>query len=77
MRPRTGRQQLFSDLIESAALQNYISREKALKRQLHVEVMKSCYGKLCSALRPNGLRGGITKVKVLVNGTIVAYTKKR
>jgi uncharacterized membrane-anchored protein YhcB (DUF1043 family) len=70
------RQQFLSDMADSAALANDLSREKALKRQLHVEAMKSCYRKLKSALRPNGLHGGITKVEVLVNGTLVAYTDK-
>jgi hypothetical protein len=58
-------------------LKNDISKEKALKRQLHVEAMKSCYGKLRSALRPNGIRGGIlTMVKVKVQGELIAYTEK-
>jgi hypothetical protein len=71
------RQKFLSKLIEAAALQNdMISREKALKRQLHVEAMKSYYKKLRSALRPNGLCGGITKVEVKVNETLVAYTEK-
>jgi hypothetical protein len=67
---------LTKKMIEAAALQDDISREKALKRQLHVEAMKSCYKKLRSALRPNRLRGGITKVEVKVNETLVAYTEK-
>jgi hypothetical protein len=70
------RQKFLTKMIESAALQDDISREKALKRQLHVEAMKSCYKKLRSALQPNGLRGGITKVEVKVNDTLVAYTEK-
>jgi hypothetical protein len=70
------RQQFLSKLINAAALQEDISREKALKRQLHVEAMKSCYQKLCSTLRPAGLRGGITKVEVKVNGSVIAYTKQ-
>jgi hypothetical protein len=48
------RQKFLTTLIEAAALQEDISREKALTRELHVEAMKSCYKKLRSALRPNG-----------------------
>jgi hypothetical protein len=72
------RQQFLSKLVEAAALQNDISKEKALKQQLHVEVMKSCYGKLRSALRPKGSRGGITmvEVEVKVKGELIAYTEK-
>jgi hypothetical protein len=70
------RQKFLSKLIEAAALEDDISREKALKRQLHVEAMKLCYMKLRLALRPNRLRGGITKVEVKVNETLVAYTEK-
>jgi hypothetical protein len=70
------RQTFLSTLVEAAALQNDISRGKALKRQLHVEAMKACYRKLRSALRPTGLRGGITKVEVKIDGKLVAYTEK-
>jgi hypothetical protein len=70
------RQKFLSKLIEAAALQDDISREKVLKRQLHVEAIILCYKKLRSALRPNGLCGGITKVEVKVNKALVAYTKK-
>jgi hypothetical protein len=37
------RQKILSKLVEAAALKNDISKEKALKQQLHVEAMKSCY----------------------------------
>jgi hypothetical protein len=70
------RQKFLTKMIEAAALQDDISQEKALKRQLHVKAMKSCYKKLRSALRPNGLRGGITKVEVKVNKAFVTYTEK-
>jgi hypothetical protein len=70
------RQEFLSKLIDAASIQEDISREKALKRQLHVEAMKSCYQKLRSALQPAGLRGGITKVEVKINGSVIAYTEK-
>ena len=70
------RQKFISKLVAAAALQNDTTREKALKRQLHVEAMKSCYRKLRSALRPTSLRGGITKVEVKIGETTVAYTEK-
>jgi hypothetical protein len=38
--------------------------------------MKACYRKLRSALHPIGLRGGITKVEVKIDGKLVAYTEK-
>jgi hypothetical protein len=70
------RQQFLTALVEAAAIQNDISREKALKRQLHVEAMKSCYQKLRSALRPPERQGGITMVEVKVNDKLVVYTEK-
>jgi hypothetical protein len=70
------RQQFLTSLVEAAAIQNDISREKPLKRQLHVEAMKSCYRKLRSALKPPGRQGGSTMVEVKVNDKLVAYTKK-
>jgi hypothetical protein len=57
------RQTFLNTLVAAAALQHNISREKYLKRQLHVEAMKSCYRKLRSALRPTGLRGELLRSK--------------
>ena len=70
------RQKFLTALVAAAALNDDISKEKALKRQLHVEAMKSCYRKLRSALRPPGIRGGITKVEVKVGNSLVCYTEK-
>jgi hypothetical protein len=70
------RQKFLTALVAAAALNDDISKEKALKRQLHVEAMKTCYRKLRSALRPNGVRGGATKVEVKVGESLVCCTEK-
>jgi hypothetical protein len=47
-----------------------------LKKIRHKEAQSACFSKLSYTLKPPGTKGGVTRVEVKVQGSVVAYTDK-
>jgi hypothetical protein len=70
----TLRKAFIDDQIEAAALSEDSSKEKILKQIKRKEAQSKCFGKLAYALKPAESQGGVTKVEVVVDGEVIAYT---
>jgi hypothetical protein len=70
------RQTFLDEQIEAAAEAKDTTAEKMLKKIRHNEAQSVCFSKLSYALKPPGTKGGVTRVEVKVQGSVVAYTDK-
>jgi hypothetical protein len=70
------RSNFIDERIEAAALAEDTTVEKMLKKMKHSEAQTKFFGKLAYTLKPAGAKGGVTKVEVVIDGQIVAYTDK-
>jgi hypothetical protein len=71
------RKSFLDDRIAAAAIAEDTMTEKILKKLRHREAHSACFRKLSYALKPQGSKGGVTKVEVVIDGETVAYTEKK
>jgi hypothetical protein len=48
-----------------------------MKKLRHREAQSACFRKLSYAFKPSGSKGGVTKVEMVIDGKVAAYTEKK